>query len=367
MDFIDRLKTLSKKIDMLPAELETEEATKNALVMPFLQSVLEYDVFDPNEVVPEFTADSGTKKGEKVDYALLKNSEVQILIECKKYGEKLSTKHANQLFRYFTVTNARIAVLTNGVDYQFYTDLDSPNKMDEKPFLSLCLTDIDEHIVPELRKMTKSSFDVEAIVDVAGELKYLNEIKKILGGQFKDPDEEFVKFFTSKVYSGKQTVSVKAQFAEITKKALKQFLNDSINDRLKSAIGENEDALVTAVSDKEPEEAQDNATEEKPNIVTTQEEIDGFNIVKAILRKKFEVSRIVARDTQSYFGVLLDDNNRKPLCRLHFNAKQKYLGIIDANKKETRYPIDTIDQIFDHADLLLETSSKYDPAEAAAS
>ena len=230
------------------------------------------------------------------------------------------------------------------------------------------VTDIDEHIVPELRKMTKSSFDVEAIVDVAGELKYLNEIKKILGGQFKDPDEEFVKFFTSKVYSGKQTVSVKAQFSEITKKALKQFLNDSINDRLKSAIGENEDALVTAVSDKEPEEAQDNATEEKPNIVTTQEEIDGFNIVKAILRKKFEVSRIVARDTQSYFGVLLDDNNRKPLCRLHFNAKQKYLGIIDANKKETRYPIDTVDQIFDHADLLLETSSKYEePAEAVAS
>ncbi|WP_229360290.1 type I restriction endonuclease [Ferrimonas sediminicola] len=202
MDFIERLEALAKKLEQVKETLATEEATKNALVMPFLHSVLGYDVFDPTEVIPEFTADTGTKKGEKVDYALMKDGEVQILIECKKYGEQLTSKHASQLFRYFSVTRARLAILTNGAQYEFYTDLDAPNKMDEKPFLTLDLEDIDEHAVPEVKKLTKSSFDVESVVGAAGELKYLNQIKKLLSEQFKDPEEDFVRFFASRVYSG---------------------------------------------------------------------------------------------------------------------------------------------------------------------
>lgn len=361
MDFIERLQGLSKKIAQIGSSLETEEATKNALIMPFLHSVLGYDVFDPTEVVPEFTADSGTKKGEKVDYALLKDGEVQILIECKKFREKLSTKHASQLFRYFSVTNARIAILTNGEIYEFYTDLDAPNKMDEKPFLTLNMSELDEHIVPEVKKLTKTSFDVESVVDAAGELKYLNQIKKVLQEQFKNPEEDFVKFFTSKVYEGVQTAKVKAQFLEITTKALKQFLNDSINDRLKSAIGSNEEVLAKAESEViEKEEESDLGSEDKPKIITTEEETDGFNIVKAILRTKFDVSRIIARDTQSYFGVLLDDNNRKPLCRLHFNSKKKYIGIVGEDRKETRHPIESLDDIYGLTDKLLENAARFE-------
>ncbi|MGY2574888.1 type I restriction endonuclease [Vibrio sp. C8] len=363
MDFIERLQGLSKKIAQVGSTLETEEATKNALIMPFLHSVLGYDVFDPTEVVPEFNADTGTKKGEKVDYALLKDGEVQILIECKKFGEKLSTKHASQLFRYFSVTNARIAILTNGNIYEFYTDLDAPNKMDEKPFLILNMLDIDEHIVPEVKKLTKTSFDVDSVVDAAGELKYLNQIKKVLHEQFQNPEEDFVKFFTSKVYEGVQTVKVKAQFLDITSKALKQFLNDSINNRLKSAIGTNEDIAIKSqqqAEDLQADEALDNIDDDKPKVITTQEESDGYNIVKAILRAKFDVSRIIARDTQSYFGILLDDNNRKPLCRLHFNAKQKYVGIVGEDRKETRHPIETLDDIYKLSDILLENAARFE-------
>lgn len=363
MDFIERLQGLSKKIIQTGPTLETEEATKNALIMPFLHSVLGYDVFDPTEVVPEFNADTGTKKGEKVDYALLKDGEVQILIECKKFGEKLSTKHASQLFRYFSVTNARIAILTNGEVYEFYTDLDAPNRMDEKPFLTLNMSDLDEHIVPEVKKLTKSSFDVDSVVDAAGELKYLNQIKKVLQEQFKNPEEDFVKFFTSKVYDGVQTAKVKAQFLEITTKALKHFLNDSINDRLKSAISTNEETAIKT----QPQAAMvveerlvEVTDDEKPKVVTTEEETDGFNIVKAILRAKFDVSRITARDTQSYFGILLDDNNRKPLCRLHFNAKQKYIGIIGEDRKEARHPIETLDDIYSLSDKLLENAARFE-------
>lgn len=360
MDFVERLQALSKKVAQVSGSLTTEEATKNALVMPFLHSVLGYDVFDPNEVVPEFTADTGIKKGEKVDYALMKDGEVQILIECKKCGESLNTKHSGQLFRYFSVTNARIAILTNGVEYYFYTDLDAPNKMDEKPFLVLNLSAIDEHIVPEVKKLTKSTFDVGSIVGAAGELKYLNQIKKVLSEQFNAPEEEFVKFFATRVYGGVITAKVKTQFLEITTKALKQFLNDSINERLKSAIGSEAKLMPDVKPVVAVETVQSIDEGDQSKIVTTQEELDGYNIVKAILRQKLDVKRIVARDTQSYFGVLLDDNNRKPLCRLHFNAKQKYLGVFDAEKNETRHPIESIDDIFAFSEALLITAALYD-------
>ncbi|BDY05902.1 type I restriction endonuclease [Ferrimonas sp. YFM] len=362
MDFIDRLQALAKKLEQVKETLATEEATKNALVMPFLHSVLGYDVFDPTEVIPEFTADTGTKKGEKVDYALMKDGEVQILIECKKYGEQLTSKHASQLFRYFSVTRARLAILTNGAQYEFYTDLDAPNKMDEKPFLTLDLEDIDEHAVPEVKKLTKSSFDVESVVGAAGELKYLNQIKKLLSEQFKDPEEDFVRFFASRVYSGVLTAKVKAQFLEITTKALKQFLNDSINERLKSAMGSDAPSKVAEMV--EPEEAVQADSEEldteKPKIVTTEEELEGYNVVKAILRQRVDVGRIAYRDTQSYFGVLLDDNNRKPLCRLRFNAKQKYLSIIKVDKSEERKPISSVDDIFSFSEDLLKTVDFYE-------
>src|SRR5690606_35113123 len=236
MEFAEKLNSLSVKIRQQGAAIQTEEATKNAFVMPFIHAVLGYDVFDPSEVIPEYVCDVGTKKGEKIDYAILKNGEIQIIIECKKIGESLSLNHASQLFRYFHVTNARIAILTNGKVYKFFTDLDAPNKMDEKPFLELDLLDIDEHVVPELLKLTKSAFDVESIVNAAGELKYVSQIKKLLAGLLTNPDEDFIRFVASRVYDGAVTQKVRELFSELTRKASAQFLNDQANDRLKSAI-----------------------------------------------------------------------------------------------------------------------------------
>ncbi|MGY3953608.1 restriction endonuclease, partial [Aeromonas salmonicida] len=281
----------------------------------------------------------------------------------KQRREKLSTKHSGQLFRYFSVTNARIGILTNGAQYEFYTDLDAPNKMDEKPFLTLDLEDIDEHIVPEVLKLTKTSFDVESVVDAAGELKYLSQIKRLLAEQFGSPEEDFVKFFASRIYDGVLTARVKQSFTDITKKALSQFLNDSINARLKSAIGStvSSSAIQPAFdSGLSSDNNEVDNSEEKSKVDTTIEEMEGFNVVKAILRQQFDVTRIAARDTQSYFGILLDDNNRKPLCRLHFNAKQKYIGLFDADKKETRHPISSIDEIFTFADQLLTATAVYE-------
>ncbi|SEO79595.1 type I restriction endonuclease [Pseudomonas sp. NFACC39-1] len=357
MEFIERLNAMSAKVNQLASTIQTEEATKTAFVMPFIHTVLGYDVFDPSEVVPEYICDIGTKKGEKIDYAILKNGQIQILIETKKIGESLNINHASQLFRYFHVTTARISILTNGRFYRFFTDLDAPNKMDEKPFLEIDLLDIDEHVIPELQKLTKSAFDVESIINAAGELKYVGQIKREMASQFTQPDDDFVRFFASRIYEGVITQKVREQFALLTKKAASQFLNDQINDRLKSAISgvPLQTPAERVVSESQPE------TNDTPEdrVLTTMEELEGFHIIKAIVRTVIDSKRIVHRDTQSYFGILLDDNNRKPIARLHFNRTQKYLGVFDKEKNETRHPINSLDEIYEFSDSLKETITFY--------
>lgn len=360
MEFLEKLNILAAKIRQQGASIQTEEATKNAFVMPFINAVLGYDVFDPTEVIPEYVCDVGTKKGEKIDYAIMKGGEVQILIECKKIGEALNVNHASQLFRYFHVTNARISILTNGQVYKFFTDLDAPNKMDEKPFLELDLLDIDEHVVPELQKLTKSAFDVESIISAAGELKYVGQIKKEIAAQFASPSDEFVKFFAAKVYDGIITQKVRDQFGVLTRKATAQFLSDQVNDRLKSAMSSVALPSYTADVPAAGAGVETKAEQAEDLVVTTLEELEGFHIVKAIVRTVVDAKRVIHRDTQSYMGVLLDDNNRKPVCRLHFNRGQKYLGIFNKEKIETRHPITSLDEIYGFADQLKETVGYYD-------
>ena len=357
MEFTERLNALSNKIKQQVDVINTEEATKTAFVMPFIHTVLGYDVFDPSEVTPEFVCDVGTKKGEKIDYAIMKNNDVQILIECKKIGEPLNINHASQLFRYFHVTNARISILTNGQNYKFFTDLDAPNKMDEKPFLEVDLLDVDENIIPELKKLTKSSFDLESIINAAGELKYVSQIKKILHSQLNNPEDDFVKFFASRVYDGILTQKVRESFLNLTKKAASQYINDQVNERLKSAITGITPAIIETSN--ESSHIEEDEHKDESDVVTTLEELEGYHIVKAITRAVLEAPRITHRDTKSYFGVLVDDNNRKPLCRLHFNRTQKYIGLFDIEKNETRHPITTVDDIYSFADILKATAALY--------
>lgn len=361
MEFYESLNGLAAKIRQQGNNISTEEATKNAFVMPFIKNVLGYDVFDPAEVVPEFVCDVGTKKGEKIDYAIFKDGQVQILIECKKIGEPLNVNHASQLFRYFHVTTARISILTNGRVYKFFTDLEATNKMDEKPFLELDLLDIDEHAVPELLKLTRSAFDVDSIISAAGELKYIGQLKRELAGQLADPCEEFLKFYIARVYDGVITARVREQFQPLMLKAISQYTGDLINDRLKSAMtGTVAQTIVVpalaSASAESPVVDTENIQDESSRIETTPEELEGFFIVKSIIRTTVDPARIGHRDTQSYFGILLDDNNRKPVCRLHFNRAQKYLGILDSDKKETRIPIANLDEIYLHADALIEAT-----------
>jgi len=352
MDLINKIKDISNRVKKQRSLIETEEATKNAFVMPLL-SALGYDVFNPLEVIPEFTADTGTKKGEKVDYAIKKDDKIIMLFECKKSSCDLTKEHKSQLYRYFSVTEARFGILTNGVIYQFFSDIDEINKMDSKPFFEFNILEFEENDIEELKKFTKSAFSLNDILTTASSLKYTNAIKKVFYKETESPSDEFIRLFTAKIYNGRLTQSVLEDFSHIIKNGWKQFLTDNVNYRLKSALNVSDIPENNVPESPEKEEKQNDN-----GIVTTDDEIDAFHIIKAILREDIPASRIVMRDTKSYCGVLLDDNNRKPICRLHFNYSQKYLGII-SNKKEERIPIETVDDIYSHAERLKSVIAEY--------
>ena len=359
MDLIDRVREVSLRAQKRLDKIETEEGTKTALVMPFISHVLGYNVFDPGEVVPEFTADVGTKKGEKVDYAILQDDTPVIIFECKKYGTALDKDHASQLYRYFSVTQARFGVLTDGIAYRFFADLEEPNKMDSRPFFELDLLNFNETEVEELRRFTKTSFDLDQILSTAKDLKYIRETKKLLAREWSDPSEDFARYVAGQVYDGTRTRPVIEQFLRVTKKACQQFLAERVDDRLKSALqsgADQEDAPERSEQEAEPE------GKDTSGIVTTEDEMQGYLVVKAILSQDISAARVAIRDTKSYCGVLLDDTNRKPICRLFFNSEQKYLGLVNEDRSIERLPIESVDGIYHHADRLRETVQRYEMA-----
>lgn len=352
MELYNKLKALSEKVNGLKHQIKTEEATKTAFVLPFIHNILGYDIFDPTEVVPEFIADLGLKKGEKVDYAIFQNNVPILIIECKNWMENLNV-HNSQLFRYFHVTKTRFALLTNGIEYKFYTDLEASNKMDEKPFFEFDLNSVKENAVSEIAKFHKSNFDIDKILNTASALKYTKEIKKILVNDLQAPSYDFTRYFASKVYNGRLTEKVMEQFTDLVQKACNQLISEKVNDRLTSALNKE--------SEKQQEVAATEAAEDEfPKIVTTEEEKDGYQIVRAIVRRRIPVERIAHRDTQSYFGVLLDDNNRKPICRLHLNGGKKYISLFDKDRNETKELLETIDDIYKYEGKILEVIDFYE-------
>ncbi len=301
------------------------------------------NVFNPSEVVPEFTCDVGTKKGEKVDYALCLGGKLVMLVECKPASVELSIKNASQLYRYFSVTDARIAILTNGVTYKFFSDLDAPNKMDEKPFFTCQIDAIRAQDIRILAGFTKDNFDIGKIVDSAVTLKMQSLVAKVLEAEFAEPSEDFVRLVAAKVHPGKLTAPVKEKYRSLIAGSITALIREKVTERLKSAL----------TASAPPESEVEGVSTSAEDYVTTEEEISGFNIVRAIAAKVVNPKRIVMRDAKSYCAILLDDNNRKSVARLHFNSPTvRHFGTF-SGKDETRYLIADPADIYQYADSIL--------------
>jgi hypothetical protein len=343
MDLATRLAELQKRTIEHREVLLTEEAAKTALVMPFLQA-LGYDVFNPSEVVPEFVADVGSKKGEKVDYAICRQGKVTILVECKPSSAELNINHAAQLFRYFSVTDARLAVLTNGVIYQFYGDIEKPNKMDDKPFFTFTMDAIKPTDIRTLEKFARASFDIDKIIHEAGNLKLQSLIRIELAREFSEPSEELIGMMAKRVYDRRLTPAIKEHFGKLLANSIATFIRDLVTERLSSAL--------SASAPKEPAAEDSPGDETDAEIITTPEEISGFHIVQAIASKFVHPKRIILRDAKSYAAILLDDNNRKTLARLHFNGvTTKYFGTF-SGKDEARHLISDLTDIYQFGDAI---------------
>ena len=355
MDFIDQIKQFSKRVASLKDNIQTEEATKTSLIMPFF-SLLGYDVFNPDEFIPEYTADVGIKKGEKVDYAIMSDGEPVILIECKWIGENLQ-KHDSQLFRYFGTTKSKFAILTNGQIYRFYTDLEEPNKMDDKPFLEINILDIKESQVTELKKFHKSNFDLSQILDAASALKYSNEFKMLLSNELQNPSDDLVRHFLSSCYSGRLTAPVIERFRPVLKKSLNNYISELMSDKIKTALD---------VEARRPDQSDDDSLSEdesagsldEPKIVTTPDELEAYFVVKNMFKDTVSLSDIVYKDNERYMSILYKGNVRNWICRLYFGTK-KTIAIPDEDKKEKRYALETVYDIEGYREQLFATLNRY--------
>lgn len=349
MGFNEDIKELAQRLSEISKSIKTEEATKTSMIMPFFQ-LLGYNVFNPSEFCPEYIADVGVKKGEKVDYAILSDNIPEILIECKWCGDNL-TNHDSQLFRYFSASSARFAILTNGISYKFFTDLEESNKMDLTPFLEIDMNNLTDTSVNSLKKFCKESFDKEAIFSTASELKYSNLIKQWFKTQMEEVSSDLAKIILANIYDGIKTQKIIDKFKPIIKKSLNGYINDIVTQKISAALDS---------SSQPEEEITIKADIPVSKIVTTEEELQAFNIVRAILSESVSPDKIHYRDTESYFGILYENNNRKPICRLNLDTKKKQLMIPDNNKKFFRYYINNIIEIYKYKDNLIESVKRYE-------
>ena len=313
----------------------TEETTKISLILPFFR-LLGYDMENPDEVKAEYACDTGVKTSEKVDLAILIDGEVQMIVECKKAKTKLNSNHLNQLLRYYSVSDAKIAILTNGVEYRFFTDSIKAGRMDENPFL---IVDILNDDLAILEIFAREKFNVEKIESLADELKYRTLIREKLLSEFSYPSDELVTLIAKKVYSGRLTAQKRKMFKKLITHELEAILANVVIDYRKK------DDLV----------------------ITTPEEIEGFYIVRAILSEIIDPERVAIRDRQSYCAIMLDDNQNYTICRLYFNDLDNLaVAFFDSFEKtskgsrvEEKIAISRVSGIYEFKKKLLKTVEGY--------
>lgn len=361
MAFEHDLRAFAEQAAAKTKHISTEEATKSALIVPFLR-VLGYDDANPTEVIPEHAADVGDKKDWKVDYALCPvaaDPRPAIIIECKSWQHEPTEQHVTQLGRYFPFTTARFGILTNGLTYQFYTDVTQPNNMEKVPFLEIDLTQLSETAIQELERFTKAQFQLDQAVARAEQLHYTRVVHQQFAAYYTTPDEAWVGYFADQVTDKRNTPALRRQFTPIVHEAFHQFVNAQIVHRLTHQTRGLAPLSSAALPAPDPALPDDRATDTK--IITTEEEVHAWYLIKAILRERVAPERVTMRDVQRYCSILLDDNRNKRLCLLWFNnPEKKAVSVFDADKTERKVAIQSLDDLYQLTDALLAAVARHD-------
>lgn len=350
MEFEDKIKIFSSKINGKLEHIETEETTKTALILPFFNEVMGYDTTDPAEVKAEYHADMGSKKREKIDLAILNGDSEIMLIECKAINTELNTQHISQLYRYFNITDTELGVLTNGLIYKFYTDSIKPGKMDKTPFMEINLLNLSEKDILSLKRFSKENFDISKIKSKVDTLKYAHDVHQIISKEIESPSDDFVRLFAKQVYDGTITANVKNKFYKIIKNEFKEVIDEKVEKRLNEALERMTSEIPSELIDDD-------------EIITTKEEFEGYYIIKAIVSRVVDPERVYIRDNKTYCSVLLDDNNHYPLIRLYFNnLKDLQIGLFDTfekydsgSRKASMHRIKNLRSLYDYEENLINT------------
>jgi hypothetical protein len=295
MAFTDDIARYTDQIRGRLDHVKGEEATKQALVIPFLQ-VLGYDVFDPREVRPEYVADFATKKSgqfEKVDYAVFMAGSPAFFVECKPLGAPLED-HGGQLARYFNATpSVRIAMITDGVKIMVYTDLNHTNVMDPTPWLNINLLALKPAEIEVLRRFRKADFSAEETHALAEEMVYYSAMTDLVGTQFQAPTDSFVRWAAGELPSvGRVTDKLIKRLTPILKKAMQSVLVDQVTRSLERT----EEPVTAPVMPLIPEES-------KSAVITTPEELEVYKSIKDIILQEHPDATIGYNDTKSYFTI----------------------------------------------------------------
>lgn len=344
MDFIEKITQFYKRIEQIKDNICTEEATKTSIILPFFQ-LLGYDVFNPLEFVPEYTADSGTKRGEKVDYAIIVNGEPLILVETKSINTELLPKHTSQLFRYFTVTKAKFGILTNGIVYQFYSDLDEPNKMDSKPFLIFDLFNIKKDKIEELKNFQKDNLNIKNILNNASELKYRTMIKEVIAEQVQEPSDQMIKILIKNIYPRSKTQAIVDKFRDVTKRAINEYMNDIISERLNALI----------IPDSVPQSITLPPVKNETSL--TDEENETLDYIKNIINTD---EYIVYKKTSRYAYMQIGESSLKWICRVYMQKSRRLFSLhkFPDTNYECEYYFDENSQLDSIRELIIDTFKK---------
>ena len=318
MAFTDDIAKLSEQVRKRLEHVQGEEATKQALVLPFFSS-LGYDIYDPTEVKPEYISDAATKKAgqfEKVDYAIRLNNAVVMVVEAKAVNEKL-VSHDGQLRRYFTWTQtAKVGIVTNGIEYRFFTDLRADNIMAEDPFLSFTILDYTPKDLENLKFFHRDNFDPAAKTYHAEEIVYTKGITKQVSELLRNPSEDFIRLLlgAANLTDSRITNKVIEKFKPIVKKSIQNSLVDLISISLSQEIQVEPEILST----EEFSELQIDPSDTTENkVTTTPEELEAFAKIQSFCKPE-----IHHKDTASYFSIHLG-NSMWWFVRLYFSSKKK--------------------------------------------
>ncbi len=360
MELNEKVKELARKIDDQKKHVQTEQAAKMSFVVPFLQ-MLGYDVFNATEVIPEYTADWGIKKGEKVDYAIKINGKFVMLIECKPIDDKLDAAKEDQLARYFAnLLEAKIGVLTNGIIYKFYTDLNEHNIMDRVPFFVFDFSNPKEKLIQRLEMFTKTKIiQTDTVNSDIVKLRNYSATVDIINKDFQSPSEEWVRYIIKQLpFKKSATDAILEEFKTHTKKAIEQYEQNYFDEQLRKLRD-------SAKAAEEVTQKAEQIETPKTNIFTTVHELQALSIVRAILHNKnVSTDKVALKDYENYCNIEFKSQGRPCIVRLHFNEAEQGKYFISFPGNPDLDPLGKImildvDAINEHSDKIIATVKRF--------